>query len=76
MNIQTFSGCGAACLSVLVLVEGQEIGAVLVMIDTILALLAKLEVLAEGALHHHLFTTACAETGDVTLCIDYQNLRS
>lgn len=70
MNIQKTSCC-ATCLSVLVLVEGQGIGAVLVMIDTILALLAKLEVLADGTLHHHLFAAACADTGDVTLCIYY-----
>lgn len=55
----------------LVLVEGQGIGAVLVIIDTILSLLAKLEVLTEGTLHYHVFAVACADTGDVTLCIYY-----
>ena len=61
----------ATCLSVLVLVEGQGIGAVLVMIDAELALLAKLEVLTEGPLHHHVFAAARADTCDVTLCIYY-----
>jgi len=56
---------------VLVLVEGQGIGAVLVMIDAVLALLAKLEELAEGPLHHHLLAAARADAGDVTLCIYY-----
>lgn len=70
MNIQKTSCC-ATRLSVLVLVEGHGIGAVLVMIDTILALLAELEVLAEGALHHHVFAAACADTGDVPLRIYY-----
>jgi len=59
---------------VLVLVEGQSIRAVLVMIDAVLALLTKLEVLAEGPLHHHLLA-ACADTGDVPLCIYHQYLQ-
>lgn len=66
---------GASCLSVLVLVQGQGIGAVLVMIDTVLALLPELKVLVEGALHHHLFAAACADTSDVTLCIYHQYLQ-
>lgn len=57
----------------LVLVEGQGVGAVLVMIDAVLALLPKLEVLVEGPLHYHLF--ACADASDVTLCVYYQYLK-
>lgn len=59
----------------LVLVEGQGVGAVLVMIDAVLALLPKLEVLVEGPLHYHLFTAACADASDVTLCVYYQYLK-
>lgn len=55
------------------LVEGQGISTVLVMVDTVLALLAQFEVLA-GTLHHHIFAAARAETGDVTLSIDNQYL--
>lgn len=66
----------ATCLSVLVLVECQKIGAELVIVDTILALLTKFEVLAEGSLHHHLFAAACAYPGDVALCIYYQYLQN
>lgn len=58
-------------LSVLVLVEGQGVGAVLVMIDTVFALLAKLEVLAQASLHHNLLAAARTDTGDVTLCVYY-----
>lgn len=65
----------ATCLSVLVLVEGQKIGAELVKVHTILALLTEFEVLAEGPLHHHLFAAACAYTGDVTLSVYYQYLQ-
>lgn len=63
------------CLSVLVLVEGQEIGAELVMVDAVLALLTELEILAEGPLHHHLLAAACADPGDVALCIHNQDLQ-
>lgn len=59
------------CLSVLVLVEGHSIGAVLVMIDTVFPLLAKFEVLADSSLHHHVLAVTCADTGDITLCIYY-----
>lgn len=52
----------------LVLVEGQGIGAVLVMIDAIFALLAQLEVLTESPLHHDLLASR-ADTGYVPLCI-------
>lgn len=61
----------ATCLSVLVLVEGHGIGAVLVMIDAVFPLLAELEVLVECSLHHHVLAAACVDTGDVTLCIYY-----
>lgn len=63
----------ATCLSVLVLVEGHSVGTVLVMIDAVFSLLAKLEVLAECPLHHDLLA-ACADTGDVTLCINNKYL--
>lgn len=62
-----------AHLSVLVLVEGQSIGAVLVVIHAVLALLTQLEVLGQAALHHHIF--AHADAGDVPLSIHYQNLQ-
>lgn len=61
----------ATCLSVLVLVEGHCIGAVLVVIDAVFPLLSKLEVLAQCRLHHHVLAAACADTGNVTLCIHY-----
>lgn len=53
------------------LVEGHSIRGVLVMIDAVFALLAKFEVLAECPLHHHILAVACADTGNVTLCIYY-----
>lgn len=58
----------------LVLVESQGVGAVLVVVDAVLALLAELEELAEGALHHHLLAAARADTGDVALCVYHQYL--
>lgn len=61
----------ATCLSVLVLVESQGVGAVLVVIDAVLSLLAELEELADGPLHHHLLAAARADTGDITLCVHY-----
>lgn len=61
----------ATCLSVLMLVEGHSVRGVLVMIDAVFPLLAKFEVLAECPLHHHILTVACADTGNVTLCIYY-----
>lgn len=64
----------AACLSVLVLVESQGVGAVLVVVDAVLALLAQLEVVVEGALHHHFLGAARADAGDVTLCIYNKDL--
>lgn len=72
LNIQMAktTRCSATCLSVLVLVEGHSIGTVLIMIDAVFSLLAKLEVLAECPLHHHLLASR-ADTGDVTLCIYY-----
>lgn len=72
MNIQMAKTTShrVTCLSVLVLVEGHGIGAVLVMIDTVFPLLAELEVLAECSLHHHVLA-ACVDTGDVTLRIYY-----
>lgn len=63
----------ATYLSVLVLVEGQGVGAVLIMIDTVLSLLTQLEELADGSLHHHLLAPR-ANAGDVTLCVYYQYL--
>lgn len=63
------------CLSVLVLVEGHSIGAVLVMIDTVFPLLAKFEVLADSSFHHHVLAVTCADTGNITLCIYYQYLK-
>lgn len=69
--IKNTTSCSATCLSVLVLVEGHGIGAVLVMIDAVFPLLAKLEELAECPLHHHVLAVARADTGDVTLCIYY-----
>lgn len=64
-----------SCLSVLVLVEGHRVGAVLVVIDAVLPLLANFEELADGALHHHVLAVARADTSDVTLCVHYQNLQ-
>lgn len=64
-----------SCLSVLVLVEGHRVGAVLVVIDAVLPLLAKFEELADGAFHHHVLAVARADTSDVTLCVHYQNLQ-
>lgn len=61
----------STCLSVLVLVEGHSVGAVLVMINAVFPLLAKFEVLAECSLHHHVLAVTSADTGDVTLCIYY-----
>lgn len=75
MNIQMAkTSCHATCLSVLVLVEGHSVRGVLVVIDTVFPLLAKFEVLAECPLHHHVLAVACADTGDVTLCIYYYYL--
>lgn len=72
MNFQMANtSCHAPCLSVLMLVESHSVGTVLVMIDTVLPLLAKPKVLAECPLHHHVLAVACADTGDVTLCIHY-----
>lgn len=64
-----------SCLSVLVLVEGHRVGAVLVVIDAVLSLLANFEELADGALHHHVLAVARADASDVTLCVHDQNLQ-
>lgn len=64
----------ATYLSVLVFVEGHSVGSVLINVDTVFPLLAKFEVLADTPLHHHILAATCADTGDVTLRINYQHL--
>lgn len=55
----------------LVLVEGQGVGAVLVMIDAVLPLLTQLEELADGSLHHHILAAPGADPGDVALGVHH-----
>lgn len=54
-------------LAVLVLVESQSIGAILVLVDTILAFLTQAEIGARGPLHDRVFGVAHAETGHFCL---------
>lgn len=67
---QAQSVLGRNHLSVLVLVERQHVGAVLVVVDAVFPLLAEFEVLAESSLHHHVLT-ARADSSDVPLCVHH-----
>ena len=63
-----------SCLPVLVLVQSQRVGAVLVVVDPVLPLLAQLEEVPKGALHHVL-GAARADPRHVSLRVHHQHLR-
>lgn len=59
-------------LPVLVLVQCEGVGGILVMINTVLPLLPQFEVIVEVSLHHNLLL--CVQPRDFTLRVDHQDL--